>query len=112
MVGGVAVSAFMAARPSILQTAKSAAVGVWAYTLTAAATRLATMATTRARVPFCMEHLLRAEQQLVLYKLYLTYILYYDIASKSSVDRHREAEANAPRPGEGGRIMESGMVVS
>jgi uncharacterized membrane protein YeaQ/YmgE (transglycosylase-associated protein family) len=58
-----------------------------------------------------MEHLLRAEQ-LVLYKLYLTYNLYYDIASKSSVDRHREAEANAPRPGEGGRIMEFGMFVS
>src|SRR3989442_11879575 len=37
-------------------------VGVSAYTLTAAATRLAAMAPTRARVTFRMEHLLRSEE--------------------------------------------------
>jgi hypothetical protein len=42
LVVGVAVPAFTATRASALQTAKSAAVGVWAHTLTAAATRLAT----------------------------------------------------------------------
>jgi hypothetical protein len=56
-----------------MQTAKSAAVGVWADTLTAAATRLATIPPTRARVTFRMEHL--PETNLDLYKLYLTYIL-------------------------------------
>ena len=55
--------AFTATCASALQTAKSAAVGVWAYTLTAAATRLATMAPTRARVTFRMEHLLKASHR-------------------------------------------------
>ena len=34
------------------------------------------------------------------------------IAIESSGNREGEAEANAPRPGEGGRIMELGMFVS
>src|SRR5437899_11458720 len=104
--------AFMAARAFVLQAAKSAAVGVWAYTPTAAETRLATRALTRARVTFRMEHLPRAvtarrpptsrparlTSMRELYKFYLTYSLYDDIARKSSGKGAGEAAANAPRP--------------
>src|SRR2546425_13207817 len=110
MVGGVVVPVFMAARASVLQAAKSTAVGVWADTLTAAATRLATRTPTRARVTLRIEHILRAVtarrpstsarlcSHLEVYKSYLIYILYYDITMKSSGKRAGSGAANAPRP--------------